>query len=82
MQTKIIKVGVLALSLAMLGGCGNMKQMQADIDAANTAASAAMSKATEAYNLASKGDWSVLNVKYFSDWWRGLYWFYNGKAYN
>tara|TARA_R110002072_G_scaffold97995_2_gene215746 strand:+ start:28965 stop:29258 length:294 start_codon:yes stop_codon:yes gene_type:complete len=55
MQTKIIKVGVLALSLAMLGGCGNMKQMQADIDAANTAASAAMSKATEAYNLASKG---------------------------
>ncbi|GJM04635.1 MAG: hypothetical protein DHS20C09_06260 [marine bacterium B5-7] len=55
MHTKIIKVGVLALSLAMLGGCGNMKQMQADIDAANTAASAAMSKATEAYNLASKG---------------------------
>lgn len=55
MQSKIIKVGVLALSLAMLGGCGNMKQMQADIDAANAAASAAMSKATEAYNLASKG---------------------------
>jgi len=54
MQRKIIKVGVLALSLAMLGGCGNMKEMQASIDSANAAASAAMSKATEAYNLASK----------------------------
>ena len=54
MQTKIIKVGVLALSLAMLGGCGNMKEMQASIDSANAAASAAMSKASEAYSLASK----------------------------
>lgn len=54
MQTKIIKISVLALSLAMLGGCGNMKQMEADISSANAAASAAMSKATEAYNLASK----------------------------
>ena len=55
MQTKIIKVGVLALTLAMLGGCsGDMKKMAADIDAAKAAASAAMSKANEAYGLATK----------------------------
>lgn len=59
MQNKIIKVGVLALSLAMLGGCGNMKQMQADINAANAAASAAMSKANEAYGLATKSQSSA-----------------------
>jgi Alanine-zipper, major outer membrane lipoprotein len=55
MKSKIIKISVLALSLAMLGGCGNMEKMQADINAANAAAAAAMSKATDAYNLASKG---------------------------
>ncbi len=55
MQSKIIKVSVLALSLAMVGGCADMKKMSSDIEAANAAAAAAMSKATDAYNLASKG---------------------------
>ncbi len=54
MQTKIIKVGVLALSLAMLGGCADMKKMQADIQANSAAAAAAMSKANDAHSLATK----------------------------
>ncbi len=51
MQSKIIKVAVLALSLGMLGGCADMKQ----IEEAKAAAAAAMSKATDAYNLAQTG---------------------------
>ncbi len=52
MQSKIIKVSVLALSLAMLGGCaGDMTQ----VNAAKAAAAAAMAKATDAYNLATLG---------------------------
>lgn len=48
MQTKMIKVGVLALSLAMLGGCaGDMKQLKADVAAASA-------KANDAYSLATK----------------------------
>ncbi len=54
MQSKIIKVSVLALSLAMVGGCADMKKMSSDIEAANAAAASAMSKASEAYSLASK----------------------------
>ncbi len=54
MKAKIIKISVLALSFAMLGGCGNMQTMQADINAANAAAAAAMAKANEAYNMAAK----------------------------
>lgn len=49
MQSKIIKVSVLALSLGMLGGCADMTK----VDAAKAAADAAMAKATDAYNLAS-----------------------------
>jgi hypothetical protein len=48
---KIIKVSVLALSLAMLGGCADMTQ----INEAKASAAAAMSKATDAYNLATIG---------------------------
>ena len=48
-MSKIIKVSVLALSLAMLGGCADMTQ----IDAVKAEAAAAMAKATDAYNLAS-----------------------------
>jgi hypothetical protein len=50
-MSKIIKVSALALSLAMLGGCADMTQ----IDAAKAAAADAMAKATEAYNLATLG---------------------------
>ena len=48
MQSNIIKVTVLALSLGMLGGCADMTQ----IEEAKAAAAAAMDKATDAYNLA------------------------------
>lgn len=50
-MSKIIKVSVLALSLAMLGGCADMAQ----INEAKAAAEAAMAKATDAYNLATTG---------------------------
>ena len=51
MQSKIIKVTVLALSLGMLGGCADMTQ----IEEAKATAAAAMAKATDAYNLAQTG---------------------------
>lgn len=50
-MSKIIKVSAIALSLALLGGCADMTQ----IDAAKAEAAAAMAKATEAYNLATLG---------------------------
>jgi uncharacterized protein DUF3359 len=50
-MSKIIKVSVLALSLAMLGGCADMTQ----VEEAKAAAAAAMAKADEAYNLATLG---------------------------
>ena len=52
MQSKIIKVSVLALALGMLSGCMDMKQIE-EIKEAKAAATAAMDKATDAYNLAS-----------------------------
>ena len=51
MQSNLLKVSVLALSLGMLGGCADMTQ----IDAVKAEAAAAMAKATDAYNLASLG---------------------------
>ena len=48
MQSNIIKASVLALSLAMLGGCADMTQ----IEEAKAQAAAAMAKANDAYNLA------------------------------
>ncbi len=50
-MSKIIKVSVLALSLAMLGGCADMTQL----DEVKATAAAAMAKANDAYNLASTG---------------------------
>jgi chitinase len=50
-MSKIMKVSVLALSLAMLGGCADMTQ----VEEAKAAAAAAMAKATDAYNLAQTG---------------------------
>ena len=48
MQTKLLKISVLALSLGMLGGCADMSK----IDAIKATADAALAKATDAYNLA------------------------------
>lgn len=50
-MSKIIKVSAIALSLALLGGCADMTQ----IEEAKAEAAAAMAKATEAYNLATLG---------------------------
>lgn len=54
MQSKIIKISVLALALGMLGGCANPK-IDAQINEAKAQAAAAMAKATDAYNLAQLG---------------------------
>lgn len=50
-MSKIIKVSAIALSLALLGGCADMTQ----IEEAKAQAAAAMAKATDAYNLAALG---------------------------
>ena len=47
MQSKITKISILALALGMLGGCA-----APPVD--NSAVSAAMAKATDAYNLATE----------------------------
>ncbi len=48
MQSKIVKASILVLSMGMLGGCADMKQ----IEEAKAAANAALQKANSAYNLA------------------------------
>ncbi len=47
MQSKITKISILALALGMLGGCA-----APPVD--SSAVSAAMAKATDAYNLATE----------------------------
>ena len=48
MQTKLIKVSILALSMGLVGGCADVAQ----VEAAKAAADAAMARANDAYNLA------------------------------
>ena len=48
MQTKLIKISILALSMGLVGGCVDTTQ----IDAVKATADAAMAKANDAYNLA------------------------------
>ncbi len=48
MQTKFIKISVLALSLGLVGGCADVTK----VEEAKAAADAAMARANEAYNLA------------------------------
>lgn len=48
MQSKLIKITVIALSLGMLGGCADTTL----IDQARAEAAAAMAKANDAYDLA------------------------------
>jgi len=64
MQSKLIKITVLALSLGMLGGCAaDMTQ----IDAAKAQASAALAKATDAYNLAQNAHTVASEAAYNAD---------------
>ena len=60
MQSKIIKVTALAISLGMLGGCADMTQ----VEEAKAAAAAAMSKATDAYNLAQIANTTASEAAY------------------
>ncbi len=60
MQSNIIKVSVLALSLGMLGGCADMAQ----VEEAKAAAAAAMDKANEAYNLAQVANTTASEAAY------------------
>ena len=48
MQTKLIKIIVLTISMGLLGGCADQTQ----IDAIKASADAAMARANDAYNLA------------------------------
>lgn len=48
MQSKLIKISILALSIGLVGGCADTTQ----IDAVKATADAAMAKANDAYNLA------------------------------
>ncbi len=50
MQSKVIKIAILALSLGVLSGCANVAQ----IEEAKAAANEALARANEAYNLAQK----------------------------
>lgn len=49
MQTKLIKVLILALTMGLVGGCADYTTQ---INAIKTTADAAMAKANDAYNLA------------------------------
>ena len=60
MQSKIIKVTALAISLGMLGGCADMTQ----VEEAKAAAAAAMDKATDAYNLAQIANTTASEASY------------------
>jgi len=48
MQTKLIKLSILALSMGLVGGCATTEQIQA----VEAKADAAMARANEAYDLA------------------------------
>ena len=60
MQSKIIKVTALAISLGMLGGCADMTQ----IEEVKATAAAAMAKATDAYNLAQIANTTASEASY------------------
>ena len=63
MQTKLIKLSVLALSIGLAGGCADMSQ----VEEAKAAAANAMAKATEAYNLAQNAHTVASEAAYNAD---------------
>ena len=60
MQSKIIKVTLLAVSLGMLGGCATTEQLEE----AKAMASASMEKANDAYNLAQIANTTASEASY------------------
>lgn len=63
MQTKLIKISILALSLGLVGGCADTTQ----IDAVKATADAAMARANDAYNLAQNAHTIASEAAYAAD---------------
>ncbi len=63
MQTKLIKISVLALSIGLVGGCADMSL----IDANKAAAAAAMDRANDAYSLAQIANTVASEAAYNAD---------------
>ena len=63
MQTKIVKALLLAMSLALLGGCADTTQ----IEQVQAAADAAMERANDAYNLAQNAHTVASEAAYAAD---------------
>lgn len=63
MQSKLIKISILALSMGLLGGCADTTL----IDAAKASADAAMARANDAYNLAQNAHTVASEAAYAAD---------------
>lgn len=63
MQSKIVKVSLLAISLSMLGGCVTSEQLEE----VKASASAANAKATDAYNLAQIANTTASEAAYAAE---------------
>ena len=63
MQTKLIKASVLALTVAVMGGCADTATM----DQVKATADAAMAKANDAYNLAQTAHTIASEAAYAAD---------------
>jgi len=63
MQTKLIKISILALSIGLVGGCADTTQ----IDAVKATADAAMARANDAYNLAQNAHTVASEAAYAAD---------------
>jgi len=64
MQTKLIKISVLALSIGLVGGCADLTTQ---VEANKAAAAAAMAKATDAYSLAQIANTVASEAAYNAD---------------
>ena len=63
MQTKLLKIAVVAISMGLVGGCADMTQ----VEAAKAAADAAMERANDAYNLAQNAHTVASEASYAAD---------------
>lgn len=63
MYSKLTKLSILMLSIVLLSGCADIAQ----IDEAKAAATAAMNRANEAYNLAQSGHTLASDAAYAAE---------------
>ncbi len=63
MQIKLIKASVLAITVAVMGGCADVNQL----DQVKATADAAMAKANDAYNLAQTAHTVASEAAYAAD---------------